>query len=394
MAEPKLTIKLELEGRVLDQVEAYTIDSSYVTPTDGFSVSLYDAQDRSRIIGLEMEPVELILDEASQLIGRFDKSVMGNDLGVQYQGRDFLGDATECNVDPTFKVQKGALLGDVIIDVGGPVGIDAVAGSSVLMSQVRSGKKIDGSKPAKTFQAIQMEELKPEPGITIAEFWETIVSRHGTTYQPGEKRGQVVLTAPNYTQSPLYRLRRKIADIGSGRNNIETGSAARDFSSFATFLLFSAKAGKKGQSKKDLPESVSAVELADEIGGELAALMSKRAIGTRRKPLDALDALAGKLYRFSYMRDEKARNAEQLLHSASRAFGERLKDTLVYECTVDGFIEPESGAFWAVDTVVEVNDEVAGVNEPMWIESRTFKKPKDGPATTDLVCWRLGSFVI
>lgn len=394
MADPKLTVNLELEGRTLDRAEEYTIDSSYVTATDGFSVTFYDDQDRSRIVGLEMEPVELLIDDNSQLIGRFDKSVMGNDLGVTYQGRDFLGDATECNVDPTFKVAKGALLGDAVIDVGSPIGIDAVAGSSVLMNQVRSGVSIDGAKPSKSFQAIQLEDLKPETGRTIAEFWETMVSRHGTTYQPGEKRGQVVLAAPNYLQSPIYKLRRKIADIDSGRNNVETATASRDFSSFATLLTFNAKAGKKGQDKKELADSFNATDWAEAtVKGELEAILKKRAVSTRRNPNDALDALAGKLYRFHYMRDEKARNGEQLHQSALRAFGERLKDTLVYECTVSGFVEPESGALWAVDTLVEVADEVANVNETMWIESRTFKKTRDGGATTDLVCWRLEAFL-
>lgn len=67
-------------------------------------------------------------------------------------------------------------------------------------------------------------------------------------------------------------------------------------------------------------------------------------------------------------------------------------DTLAYRVTLRGHTDPETGAIWTVDTMVNVQDEICGVNEPLWIAKRTLRfSPTEG-STTQLECWRPGSF--
>jgi len=46
----------------------------------------------------------------------------------------------------------------------------------------------------------------------------------------------------------------------------------------------------------------------------------------------------------------------------------------------------QDGSFtpWAVDTMVDVQDDVGGVYEPLYVLSRTFHKSRSGGTKTDL----------
>ncbi len=53
-----------------------------------------------------------------------------------------------------------------------------------------------------------------------------------------------------------------------------------------------------------------------------------------------------------------------------------------------GHTDPESGAIWSVNTMVEVQDDICGLNENLWIASRTFSNSGGQGAVTDLELWR------
>jgi len=43
-----------------------------------------------------------------------------------------------------------------------------------------------------------------------------------------------------------------------------------------------------------------------------------------------------------------------------------------------------NGAPWCVDTCVHVTDEIAGLDEDMWVQARTFAKSRSGGTSTTL----------
>lgn len=71
-----------------------------------------------------------------------------------------------------------------------------------------------------------------------------------------------------------------------------------------------------------------------------------------------------------------------------------MKDTLLYDVTMRGHVDPESGAVWSVNTMVEVDDSVADVHERLWILQRKLSYSKEEGAITTMTCIRPESFVI
>ena len=90
--ESRLVAVLERTGREIPGIKSWEIDSDYLTPTDGFSLTTYSG-DVSLIEDLEMQPVRLSVSGADQLIGRIDKSTVGIDSegsAIRYDGRDYM----------------------------------------------------------------------------------------------------------------------------------------------------------------------------------------------------------------------------------------------------------------------------------------------------------------
>jgi|1185.fasta_scaffold04371_2 hypothetical protein len=112
-----------------------------------------------------------------------------------------------------------------------------------------------------------------------------------------------------------------------------------------------------------------------------------------KKPDHTIYGFDFPVYKPLFYRDKDSRNDEQLNYSVRRVIAEKLRATLTYNCTVRGHVEPKSGATWAVDTLVNVRDEVEDVNEAMWILERTFENDGTSGPVTHLSMVRPGSFV-
>lgn len=394
-AESTLTVNFELLGRQETEFESWEIDSAYLVSTDGFSFTIAPrGNDRSRLRNLELQPVELLVNGASQCIGRIDVTDIGDSSALQCEGRDYIADIVECNVDPLVKFVKDDALGLAMARVLSVCNINGILDADdVALESIRTGKPKKGGGRRKKRSGNSVGDIKPNPGEGIYEFINRLAARHGVTIQPGADRTAITLDAPDYAQSPLYRLTRSDDSIESLRNNIKSGRARRDFSKFPTYALFTGTAATSGKRGNGL--SVEFL-MQDYISGksllpQLQPIMEVGVVG-RRKPGDG-PTPNGKLYRLLHHRDEHARTEEDLYNAQCRAISERLRDTLTYTATVRGHVDPESGAVWSVGTMVDVQDAIADVNEPLWIARRTLKYSREG-ATTDLECWRPGSFFL
>lgn len=129
--------------------------------------------------------------------------------------------------------------------------------------------------------------------------------------------------------------------------------------------------------------------------GELGRILNDVTWSGRRKPGENNgDILAQhKIYRLNYFRDKISRGQTQLAQAANRILCEHLKNSLVYEVTLTGHIDPWTGAVWSIDTIVDVNDDICDVHEKLWVMDRTLTFGAGG-AKTKLKCIRPGSFEI
>jgi hypothetical protein len=426
-----LAVQLENQGRELTRVKSWEIDADYLVSTDGFRFDCY-ADDLALVRGLEMQPVNLLVGGASQLIGRIDMSTMGTDgLAVSYEGRDYIADMVECAIDPTVTLKERATLESAVTSVAGTVGISkTVSDIDFALRNVRTGKQ-KGVQGGKDFRALTLADVKPDYGTGQYEFLNRLCARHGCTIQPANARDTVSLTAPNYSQSANYRIVRR---IGQGRkNNVISAQAVRNYGTFPTFLLFNASKTRTGETTVPVTAPIGigfrSQPIADAIGeagattsplhglfyvtragfdgtkkystAEAAAGFSPSAADVilgachigRRKPTEGPHD-PRRLYRLMAYRDSESRNQAQIERAAVRAMGEQLKETLSYTVTVQGHIDPESGAVWSIDTIVDVLDEVCDISEPLWIHRRTLRFDETSGATTELHCWRPGAFLL
>jgi hypothetical protein len=386
--ESKLVVHFTGLGRETSNVKQWSIESSYLQSTDAFSLTLIEPDfELSR--NLELQPVELIVDGNLQLVGRIEKSDRGTDgEAVVLMGRDYMSELVENDCDPSLKIKKDSTLGQAVLDAAGTVGIANVTGDAgVTMRNLRTGANIAGGPAPPDFVALKQGEYKPSGSKEgTYQFCTRLAARHGATLQPTGKRDTVALAAPDYGQDVTFVLQRYRGEPTRVGNVLEgTGRAVRDYSTFPTVLLATGKGGGKGEPKQSL-HAIIAAELEERLAGLVDT--------SRRLPKDNPGDIET-LYRLFYLKDEQSRSPEQLAKAAQRAFAERFRKTLEYTCSVQGHRgEGGDGAMFAIDTIAAVTDEVADVEEDLWVESVTLSYSKESGPRTDLKCWRKSAFVI
>lgn len=391
-----LTVRFEALGRETTDVTEWSITSAYTTPTDGFSFHLYDTN-RENLRRLELQPVELLVDGQSQVLGRIDMTeIGGNGSELECHGRDYLADAVECNVDPLIKIKDGDTVGNAFLSVLSTVGIDTVFDEDdISMRNVRSGINVKARKSGKAFAKAVLKEFQPKSGEGQFDFLNRLIARFGATIQPGPERSTVVLSKPNYGQDPVAKIFRSADTAISAKNNVVSSSATKDFSRFPTFTLFQGWAAAQDTKGTSLSKQWDTYELISAFMGsdsELAQILADTCLSGRIKPDSGTKAGLNQLYRLLSFKDDQARTQEQVELAALRAIAERFKDTLEYTVTLRGHADELTGAIWSVDTIIQVEDEICGVSEPLWVAERTLSYSQKEGASATLKAYRPGSF--
>lgn len=394
----------ERSGRITTNIKSWSIESDYTTSTDCFEFVLYDDKPEN-LRDLEGLPVLLVVNGATQVIGRIDDTVRGDDgISVTCMGRDYIADLVECNVDPTLVIKEGETLGDVVLKACRPIGITAidtesdfhtildarmgVAGKTKRAAQPKGG----GENRSKPPTELTLQDLKPDIGQGIYEFLKPICDRHGCTIQPSTRRDALLIAGPYYSQERGFALIRSKADTG-GANNIKSATVKRSFSSFPTITIVQGQgAPRAGEVTGSAQQTIDTWEKAQRYGGELGRTLNSITWSGRRKPDDTSPLPIDKIYRLNVFRDDKARSPDQITKAAKRLFCEHLKKTLEYRATVRGHVDPVTGAIWSVNTIVQVEDDVCDVHEWLWVQARTLKYAPGQGATTELVLIRPDTF--
>lgn len=385
-----LTIDIPFLRTRLSAFKSYRLDSDFVTPADAWEAQVLpttEAEWRSLIRKGHLQPVELLVNGRSQVLGRVDGTTVGAEgSAITLRGRDYIADVVECNVHPVQKIDKSATLETAILSLLGVVGIGKLEGDD-LKRNIRTGRS-RGGPVDQAFRQLKTDDYKPKPGEGLYELCARILARHSLTLQPGSSRDTVVLQAPNYSQPSSYEIRRMLR--AGGNTTALKATATRDYSSTPSYVLFVGRQGggneRRGSTRYDFSVAEKWGSVSGEIGETLGAHMWSGVADNRA-------AVPDNLYRLLYHRDEHARNQAQLEAAAKRALADRLKETLKYSVTLRGFTDPDTGSTWAVDTMVDVHDEVCDVSETLWVASRTFISDEQGERT-ELECWRPDSYVL
>lgn len=389
--DPKFEVVLTKSGRVL-QVGEYRYTQDFLGATDSFSFRYY-SENPDNLAGLEMQPVMLQIEGRPQLLGRIDATDSGDHgSSVLCEGRDYIADLIESNVDPKLLLKDGMTLEQALLLLLSPCGIVTIEDQGKVISS-RTGKYI---KPIKSrIDEKTIKDLKPTSGRGINEVAEEILARFGLMLQPSFDRTAVVVQGPTYDQDPIGRIARTKGEPNT--NLVMSARARRDFSSFPTHAVFTGKQGAPVElgGAKGVMTRWDMYDVLETFPAELRDIVRGAIVQGRRLPGDTKAILEGALYRLLYFRDDHVgKTNEQISHSMMRAISDRLKETLVYKAKLRGHINPATGYNWAVDTIIDVDDDQARVHEPLWCHRADFANSKAEGPTVELTMIRPRSFQI
>ena len=207
----------------------------------------------------------------------------------------------------------------------------------------------------------------------------------------------LIISRPDYYQEPLYTLRRS----RNGDTNVLEGTVSFDACDQPSVIFADGYSGGgeygKGRVKAYCLNPYFGVDKDGFALEEVRKLVSKNPDAqqvlfvtqpfTRR----AMEMPARPLY----LHDDESHTQEQLNNFVRREMSLLLRKSLTAHYTVEGHGQlDENGeefVAWDIDTVVEVQDDVAGLNERMYVLGRTFEKSRSGGTTTKLELVRLHS---
>lgn len=404
--ETPLEVTFDSEsGRDNPRIKSWSIESDYLTSTDSFEFTMItDGTDERELQGLEGLPVTLKVGGAVQLVGRIDDTIRGDNGAncITCQGRDYIADLVECNIDPQFTIKEKETLGSVILRACSPIGITKLAEQSDVATMLDVRQGIPGrtrtrnpqDNRSKNFKEASLDDLKPDIGQGIYEFLKPVCDRHGCTIQSALARDTLLIAGPFYEQHPGFGIVRLKSGDDTG-NNVKTASVRRSFSSYPTHIIVQGQgAPRTGEITAKSAVVIDTWAEAKHYGGELARILDHITWSGRRKPGDRAPLTIEKIYRLNVFRDDRAKNQKQIENAARRLLSEHLKKSLEYKVTLHGHIDPTTGALWTHDTIVSVTDEICDISEELWVQSRRFAYSENEGPTTELVMIRPGSFEI
>ncbi len=208
---------------------AYEYDENYLVPCAKwwFDLDLDELSDTDRDHLVPGNDVIVQVNGITQGAGIIDETPIrtgrtGSVLHVE--SRDWMSPAVDSQVDPSSQFNATMTIGQFVQEALGPFGITVLLDSNVenvgVMTNTNRGAR-SSKTTGKTSKTVLAHQVKPYPREGAFAFCARICQREGLWLRPGALAGQLVITAPNYAQDPLYEFRHSTSD--PSQNNIETG---------------------------------------------------------------------------------------------------------------------------------------------------------------------------
>jgi len=411
-----VSLEIRDAGLVIKDWISYRYNEHFLTPSDAFSFVLEDAyfDDLTKAAVVPGAKVSLIIDGNIQCTGFIDsvEKHASRSAGTVWtiNGRDVLGQAVDCGIDPTTTFKTSTTLDQFLAAVFAPYSWGAItnfaednnANRGVITGQKRGTPTSKKGKPLKKFV---LHQLRPYAREGAYEFACRVCQRQGLWIWPTADGQQLVVGTPDFEQAPITLLQR--LNNGKGTNVLE-GSVKYDVSNQPNVIIAdgSGGGGEFGHSKLQallvnpavlyLPGG-NASPTATQVNaatGQTASAAAYSALFLKYKRAQFLqpkhsypNQLFTPTLRVMYLHDDESKTPDELANFVYREMALKLRQSLTAHYTVYGHGQAAlDGSFtpWAVNTIVDVQDDVGGLNEPMWVLSRTFNKSRRGGTTTDL----------
>ena len=394
MDENELELYLPDVGRGIDKWVSYRFNSHFLTPTDAFSLTVAGSSlDPRTEVGLvNGASVLLRVEGCTQAAGYIDtvERDASTNGGTEWsiEGRDYIGQAVDAGIDPRTQFKDTEHLSDFLKRIYTPFGwseesqfvVDASADQ-----EIKTGRKLTKPRPpAKHPRKTKIPQLKPNPGEGAHEFGMRVAKRFGLTIWPSADGRTLIVGKPYFDQDATYRLVRR--NTNTRDNNILAGRAQFSIVDQPSYIVADGVGGGNefGKSKlKCIAFNPAVVTTVDDLNATLAKYKGHKLLDFTKVEA-AVRTMRNPRAKPLFLHDENSKTPEELENFTRRSMMERVRKTLTYNVTVQGHGQLDEGGNitpWAIDHVVDVDDEVAGVQEPMWILGRTFVKGPGGTFT-------------
>jgi prophage tail gpP-like protein len=389
----------------------YSYNSHFLTPSDGWSFTVEDdiriaAVRKAAVPGAE---VVLSINDHVQACGFIDsvdiQQTRDGGTTMTIEGRDKLGQVVDASADPTVKFAENQTLLQILTAIFAPFGFDTFSETNDANVSTITGSKrgVPTTKRGKPLQQFIKHQLKPYPKEGCFAFASRIAQRLGLWIWLSADGTSLVVGKPNFTppadyQFSLIRTYDGGANDGSGRfNNILSGGVKVDMSEQPDVMWAEGFSGgaEFGHSRirKFALNPLTAYDKDGTTSTAVAQFMFKYQdpedlvifplFGPESRILQR-DQVNGVVppVRVAYCHDDESKTPEELENFVRREMSLKTRRALTAHYTVEG--HTQGGAPWCVDTMVKVRDDVAGIDEPLYVLSRAFEKSRSNGTVTHL----------
>ncbi len=418
MPEQYTPSQSETEEISLELVEAnlritnfteYSFNSHFLTPTDGFHFAIGD-EALSDEMKAALKPgvkVQLALNGTVQATGYIDSIEVSASRGSgtvwHVEGRDAFAQAVDSNADPTLSLKDGQSLAAVLQDLFAPFGwsepeqfdisneADVDLKSNSFRSKTRRSDAKGFSKRA--IKDYQVHQTRPYPREGVFEFASRLSQRHGLWIWSTSDGKKIIVSEPNFTQAPRMSLLRNTR----GTTNVLDGSVKFDVSDQPTAIIADSysRGGEFGPGRVKTIFLNAAVESTDTSEPSYQKYVNAGAKLVKIELIPEASVMKVPRHRVLYLHDDESATQQHLESFVIREMALLQRKSLTAHFTVEGHGQetPDGHLIWTPDTTVKVIDEVSGLEETLYVLSRTFNKSRSNGTTTALELIRLNTLV-
>lgn len=403
-----IAILLVASGIELTRFLTYEYSQSFLWPSDGwkFSVNTRSLSDATRRALQPGAPVAVTVDGLIQSQGYIDDVTTTGSRSAgtvtTIEGRDWLSPAIDCHVDPLLQFSINQTLLDVLQGALGPFGVQNFVADNDANRNVITGR-IYGTKTTKTGKIsknVLAHRVKPYPREGAFNFASRMAQRFGLWIWPGSDAQSVIVSTPDFLQEPRYTITVK-NDTTAFQNNVISAHVCKSrkeqpsviygfgYGSGVEFAYATHRSGiinplinaggtQLQQLQKRYPDikfyitpQIPAVNSSTTNTNEPGALT-----GTVDFPMNDPNA------RPLYLYDSESHTRDELDAFLRREWAFRARKAITATYEIEG--HKLGGQAIAVDTIVNVDDDVSNLHVPMWVLSRHFSKNAGGGTKTRL----------
>lgn len=414
----EVVLRLDELSTEVSRWTSYRFSTNWLTPTDGFQFTIGDPDLPQGLSGKIREgmKVTLVVGGRPTCTGYIDEWSIhpSRESGTQLtlSGRDVLGDVVDSGVDPVLRFTEQQTLEHVVKAVFGSFGFtkfdvdntanrDLIAGNQygfkVNKTHVTKRGRVTKSS-GKPLSSYLLHRCKPYPHEGAYEFCERLAKLYGLHISAAADGETIILGQPEFDQPARFTLTRRRGSLGGAANDILDGSVSKSRVNQPSIIIADGVGGNgevgKGRYLVAMVNELIAHDTSGNIIPSVQVLVDdvKRrggyVIGVR--DLDGFVSPAAlnpyPRCRPLYLHDDESKDIEQLKNFVKREMATRQQQALQVHYEVAG--HTQNGQTWAVDTIVNVDDDPGELHEDMWIMGVEFTKSRSAGTRTTLTLIR------